>query len=305
MTREIPHTVAPDAHYDVVGTRFVSRVRDGGLEGARVAILGLPDDLGVRMNRGRAGAWEGPRAFRAALERYGAATPALANIGAWPAVADAGDVEIAGDDLETTHRRVRAAARAIAERGVIPVGIGGGHDLTLPFVQGVADALGRSLDGVYFDAHLDVREETGSGMPFRRLLESGAARTLRVHGLDRIATDRAHLDWFRSHGGQVAWDDAEPESAGSWPDGELFVSFDLDVIDQSSAPGVSATNPNGWTADRACRWCCNAGRHAGVRCFDIMELCPHHDRGGLTARLAARLFLEFLAGLGERHGADA
>lgn len=305
MTRDVPHTVEPQAVYDIPKSRFASLIRHTGFGGARVAILGLPDDLGVRLNHGRAGAWEGPAAFRAALARYGAASPALANIGAWPPIADAGDVEPAGDNLEETHRRVRAAARVVAERGLIPVGIGGGHDLTLPLVQGVTDALGRSIDGVYFDAHLDVREDIGSGMPFRRLLEDGAARTLRVHGLDHFATDRAHLDWFRAHRGTLAWDDAEPESAGSWPDGECFVSFDLDVIDQAFAPGVSAMNPCGWTASRAAAWCHNAGRHPGLRCFDIMELNPHHDRDGRTARLTARLFLEFLAGLGERHGADA
>ncbi|MEM7628158.1 MAG: arginase family protein [Planctomycetota bacterium] len=305
MTRETPHTTAAQPVYDVASSRFASLIRTDTLDGARVAMLGLPDDLGVRMNGGRGGAWEGPAAFRQALARYGAAAPALATVGTWPAVADAGDVEAAGDDLEETHRRVRAASRSIAERGIIPIGIGGGHDLTLPLVLGVADALGRALDGVYFDAHLDVRDETGSGMPFRRLLEAGAARSLSVHGLDAIATDRTHLDWYRAHGGRVAWDDAEAESAGSWPDGDCFVSFDLDVLDQAHAPGVSATNPAGWSPRRACDWCHNAGRHAGVRCFDIMELNPHHDRGGMTARLAARLFLEFLAGLADRHGSDA
>ena len=171
MTRETPHTTAAQPVYDVASSRFASLIRTDTLDGARVAMLGLPDDLGVRMNGGRGGAREGPTAFRQALARYGAAAPALATVGTWPAVADAGDVEAAGDDLEETHRRVRAASRSIAERGIIPIGIGGGHDLTLPLVLGVADALGRALDGVYFDAHLDVRDETGSGMPFRRLLE--------------------------------------------------------------------------------------------------------------------------------------
>jgi formiminoglutamase/guanidinobutyrase len=43
-----------------------------------------------------------------------------------------------------------------------------------------------------------------------------------------------------------------------------------------------------------------AGRHPAVRHFDVMELCPVHDEGDRTARLAALLVLAFLAGLAER-----
>ena len=34
----------------------------------------------------------------------------------------------------------------------------------------------------------------------------------------------------------------------------LFVSFDLDVLDAAHAPGVSATNPAGWTVREAAAW---------------------------------------------------
>jgi arginase family enzyme len=43
-----------------------------------------------------------------------------------------------------------------------------------------------------------------------------------------------------------------------------------------------------------------AGQDPGVRCFDIMELCPAHDEGGRTARLAAHVFLSFLRGFAGR-----
>ncbi|MEO1129082.1 MAG: hypothetical protein AAFX05_05155, partial [Planctomycetota bacterium] len=46
-------------------------IRTTSLEDAHVALLGLPDDLGVRLNGGRPGAAAGPTAFRAALARAG------------------------------------------------------------------------------------------------------------------------------------------------------------------------------------------------------------------------------------------
>ena len=155
------------------------------------------------------------------------------------------------------------------------------------------------LAGIYLDAHLDVRPEPGSGMPFRSLVEGGHARELHVHGLDLNANTREHLTWFQTNGGRV--DSFGPEDPPHvWPQGELFVSLDMDVIDQAFAPGVSANNPNGWTPGQAEAWCAAAGRCERVRCFDIMELCPPHDVAMHTARLAVRLFFAFLSAFSER-----
>lgn len=272
--------------------RFASLVRDDAA-GCSIAIIGLADDEGIGLNGGRVGAADGPRAFRGALARYGTASPAIAR---WPGVFDAGDVH-PGSSIHETHDRVTEAVRAAVGLGLTPVGVGGGHDLTFPFVRGVAAEAG-AMAGVYLDAHLDVREEVGSGMPFRKLVEGGFARSLKVYGLDRFATRADHLAWFEASGGAVGSEDAACTPA--WPDGPCFLSIDLDVLDQSVAPGVSAMNPAGWSAARACAWARSAGRHAGVRCMDIMELSPPHDVGERTARIAARLFLEFLAGFAER-----
>ena len=51
------------------------------------------------------------------------------------------------------------------------------------------------------------------------------------------------------------------------------------------------------TSAQAARW---AGRDPRVVCFDLMELCPAHDVGGRTARVACHLFLSFLRGMSER-----
>ncbi len=253
----------------------------------------MPDDTGVRLNHGRPGAAQGPSAFRAALSQYGSGTPAGFD---WPGVADAGDVVPAGDDLDATHARVGDAVGAILDAGLLPVGIGGGHDLTFPFVRAVAARHRDPMVGVYFDAHLDVREEFGSGMPFRRLVEGGHARELYVQGLDRFANSAEHVAWFLANGGRVGGFGRKMD----WPDGDLFVSLDLDVLDQAHAPGVSAMNPSGWAPVLCEQWCRAAGKCEGVRCFDVMELSPPHDEGGRTARLAARMFLAFLSGFAER-----
>jgi formimidoylglutamase len=289
----IPHT-QPGVWTDAIpASRFAAGIRRDTPEGCRVALLGIPDDTGVRLNQGRPGAAEGPSAVRAALARYGVAEPSGF---AWPRVFDAGDVRPAGDDLAETHRRVTEATSVLLDRGLFPIAIGGGHDLTFPFVRAVAAHAGGPLQMVYFDPHLDVRDETGSGMPFRRLAESGSVDALTIHGFQPFANAAEHVRWFHAHGGRIS--DMTPDDP--WPDRDTAVSLDMDVIDQAFAPGVSAMNPCGWSPDLAARWVAAAGRNPRVRCFDMMELSPPNDPSGRTARLAAHLLLTFLRAFAER-----
>jgi formiminoglutamase len=289
MTRITSAGIWPD---DIRPDRMASLVSRSDPAGCQVALLGLADDLGVRMNGGRVGAAEGPYGFRTALARYGERLPMM---GPLPRVFDAGDV-VAGLSMAETHDRVTRVSRTLLELDLIPVGIGGGHDLTFALVRGLAEIARKPLVGVYFDAHLDVREREGSGMTFRRILQQCRLDGLHVFGLDPFSNDAGDLAWFEAHGGTPGGFGFD----GPWPRGDLFVSLDLDVIDQAFAPGVSAPNPGGWSPARAENWARAAGRNPDVRMFDIMELAPRHDPDGRTARLAARLFLAFLQGVGER-----
>jgi len=290
----VPHVQA-GTWPDRTAGRFASLVRTDRADGCRIALLGMPDDTGVRLNGGRVGAKEGPTAFRAALSRLGAATPGGF---AWPGVFDAGDIAPAGDDLDRTHRRVTEAAGALIDAGLLPVGVGGGHDLTFAFARAAAERA-EGLNGVSFDPHLDVRERPGSGMPMRALIERCGVRRVDLFGFSPIVNSAEHAGWFAAHGGHVQ-ERAELRTVLAHGGSPLFVTFDLDVIDMAHAPGVSAMNPAGWSATEAAAAVREVGRCPRVACFDIMELNPVTDEGGRTARLAAWLFLEFLRGIAER-----
>jgi arginase family enzyme len=295
---KIPHVTPPRWPADIPSSRFASLVRTGDAAGCRIGLIGLADDTGVRMNGGRPGAVDGPRAFRDALSRYGTATPKGWE---WPVVFDAGDIS-PGRDLEETHDRVTEAVTALLDAGLFPIGIGGGHDLTFAFVRAVAKREGITA-GVYYDAHLDVRETPGSRMAFRKLVDDCGIRSLRLHGFNPVANSAEHCDWFLANGGAI--EDMESEWASGPPrepgfGGRCFVSIDLDCVNASDAPGVSAPNPSGWSPARLEHAALLAGQDPGVRCFDIMELCPAHDEAGRTARLPAHLFLSYLRGYAER-----
>lgn len=317
MTGLLQHCV-PGAWPERPASRFASRIIDlhadpealdgsaatpllgGGRSWRGIGLLGLADDEGVRLNGGRTGAREGPDAFRAALCRYGGSESAGLKDLDIP-VFDLGNIA-PGNTLDETHRRVTETVTAMITAGLMPTGIGGGHDLTFPEIRAVIDGLARpaggEIHGVYFDAHLDVREEQGSGMPFRRLIEHGGIGSLSLFGFDPLSNTAAHREWFADHGGVLAdW------PAHQWPGQDFqFASICLDAIDMSQAPGVSAPAPAGLQAATVADYAEAAGRQPGVCCFDIMELCPAHDEGGRTARLAAHLYLRFLAGIARRPG---
>lgn len=304
----IPFAQLPIYPSGISPTRFASTIRADSAQGCQIGLLGLADDLGVKLNNGRPGAKDGPRAFREALAKYGVADPHGFD---WPKVFDAGDIIPAEGETEAslheTHRRVTAATKAILDLGLFPIGIGGGHDLTFPFVRGVIEwhreRRNEAIEhGIYFDAHLDVRETVGSGMPFRRLVQECGVRGLIIAGMNDFANSGEHVAWFEAHRGRrwenqmSAWDHGEFELE----DSPHFVSVDLDVLDASVAPGVSALNPAGWFPSELSNCAMRAGKNELIRCFDIMELNPRFDIDSRTARVAAHLFLTFLHGFAER-----
>lgn len=269
--------------------------------GCRVALIGLADDTGVRLNNGRPGADQGPDAFRVALSRYGLAEHmdfATGNRLSLPATADLGNI-VPGATLTETHDRVTAVAAAALAAGMLPVGIGGGHDLTFPLVRAAVNhaAVRR---GVYVDPHLDVRETDGSGMPFRALIERCGIETVVNVGAETLVNSFSHAEWFTSHGGIITDDLSPAKALAKAGQGPKFVSLDLDSLDASVAPGVSALNPNGLSVLELAAFATAAGMDASVVCFDLMELNPAHDEQGRTARVAAHLFLRFLEGLARR-----
>ena len=318
MSRAIPHTASATWPAPRPG-RFSSSIRSDSPEGCAIALLGLPDDRGVVMNHGRPGAKEGPAAIRAALSSYGAGYDALHERAVEVRVFDAGDVMAstrsdARDALRETHDRATEAALAIHEAGMIPVCLGGGHDLTFATVRALAQHSGIGVGGLNVDAHLDVREEAGSGMPFRALIEGGHvnAKCFTVLGAGRFANAREHCEWLTERGGRIITVDTALRSdgavkeamsrmaSGDAPDAPAFVTIDLDGIDGSQAPGVSAVNPMGLRVDQAVSAARLAGNRASVRHFDVMELSPANDVGGRTARIAALLVLTFIAGFAGR-----
>ena len=282
---------------------------DGAAGDLAAVIVGFPSDAGVVINGGRAGAAGGPQALRQRLYRLTPDARAAERFGvALSRTADLGDVRVSGD-VEADQEALAAAIAPHLAAGTIPVILGGGHETAFGHFLGHVRA-GIDVAVLNWDAHPDVRllknGRGHSGSPFRQMLThaSGGCRGYTVAGLLPHQVSRAHVDWIQERGGRIVWRDDVDNSAVE----ELYrslqrptmVSFDLDAVDQASAPGVSAPATGGIDSHTWLIAAYEAGRSRAVVSMDVVELNPKYDPDGRTARLAALTVWMFLRGLGER-----
>jgi agmatinase len=77
----------------------------------------------------------------------------------------------------------------------------------------------------------------------------------------------------------------------------VYLTFDIDAIDQSEAPGTDYPTPGGLTAWEALYLVHRLARTGRIRWMDLMEVSPPHDIADHTAKLGAELVAQALFGL--------
>jgi formimidoylglutamase len=284
------------------------RPPSGPLAKGETVIVGLSYDGGIPT---RPGARFGPKAIR----------DALAAFGTWdgerdvPPATDLGDLALPTMNGRDAHARIEAAAREVFAAGARPVFLGGDHGCTGSVVRGLAAARPELKLGIIsIDAHLDVREYTddaslSSGTPFRRALETGIADGARVAmvGIRRFANSRHYLDWARERQIHlITVDEVGTKGAANAAKAALYaatrgadalyLSIDMDAADAAFAPGVSASGIGGLSAREMIELVTTIASHPLLVGADVMETSPPYDQYARTAKLAARLVLELLAG---------
>src|SRR6185437_1771211 len=80
----------------------------------------------------------------------------------------------------------------------------------------------------------------------------------------------------------------------------IYVSVDIDCIDQSQAPGTAAPNPCGLDARDLQAALRRIAAHPKFVGFDLVEIAPPFDIQNVTGRTGAALVLNVLYGLAAR-----
>jgi guanidinobutyrase len=283
--------------------RLPSATSAAGLD---ACFVGVPLDTGTS---NRAGARFGPRAIRAEsclLRPYNMATRAAPYDSIQ--VADIGDVAINTFNLQKSMDIVTEAYDEIIEHGCVPLTMGGDHTIVLPILRAMKKKYG-AVGVVHVDAHADVNdtmfgEKIAHGTPFRRAIEEGLINGNRVAqiGLRGTGYTAEDFDWSRSHGIRVVqaeecwYKSVAPimdEVRAKLGDGPVYLSFDIDGLDPSFAPGTGTPEIGGltiWQALEIIRGC----RGLDIVGCDLVEMSPPYDPSGNTALVGANLLYEML-----------
>ncbi|MFW2382166.1 MAG: agmatinase [Acidimicrobiales bacterium] len=271
-----------------------------------VGIVGVPFDLGTSL---RPGARFGPRGIRnesTLIRPYNMATRAAPFDSL--RIDDVGDVVTNAFDKNDSIKRIESHYRQLAADGLLPVSMGGDHTIVLPILRALAATHG-PVGLVHVDAHTDINdhqfgERIAHGTPFRRAVEEGLLATDRVAQIGVRATGYAadDFDWSREQGFRVVqveecwYRSLEPlmveirEKVGGGP---VYLSFDIDGLDPSFAPGTGTPEIGGLTVSQGIEIIRGCWGLDLVGC-DLVEVSPVYDQTGVTALTAANLLYEML-----------
>lgn len=274
--------------------------------GLDAAFIGVPLDIGTS---NRPGARLGPRQIRdesRMLRPYNLATRAAPFDSLQ--VADIGDVPINTFHLLKSMDIITRFYDEVLGHGCIPLTLGGDHTATLPILRALAKQHG-PVGLIHVDAHADVNdtmfgEPIAHGTPFRRALEENLVEGTRVVqiGLRGTGYSAEDFDWCRRQGFRVVtaeecWYrslaplmDEVREQLGSGP---VYISFDIDGLDPSVAPGTGTVEMGGLTGAQGLEIVRGAWG-LDIVGGDLMEVAPPYDPSGNTALMGATLLYEML-----------
>ncbi len=215
-------------------------------------------------------------------------------------------------EIQGALKEIEAFYRTVTTAGIVPLSVGGDHAISLPILRAVAAH--RPVGMIHIDAHCDTGDDyMGSrfhhGAPFRRAVEEGLLDPRRVIQIGiRGTTNDPDMWGFSQRSGMRVlpmeefddngWRHAAEEARRVAGDGPTYLSFDIDSLDPSHAPGTGTPEAGGLTALQALRLL-RALRGIDFVGGDLVEVSPPFDVGSLTAFNGASVLFEILCLLAE------
>ncbi len=273
-----------------------------------IALIGVPFDLGVY---NRAGARFGPKAIRnvslfGRMNHHNKITPA-----SLCRIADVGDVPVEHRyHLDEGIADIEKYFHSVMDAGIAPLTAGGDHSITHPILKAVGRDAPVGL--VHVDAHCDTDGTIGHskfyhGAPFRNAVLDGVLdpeRTIQIgirgpsEPVWEFSYDSGmtviHIEDFVEMGVGAVIEKAR-EIVG---DGPTYISFDVDGLDPTYAPGTGTPEVGGLTT-REAQALIRGLRGLNLVGGDVVEVAPQYDPTTNTARAGAQMMFEILCLLAE------
>lgn len=283
----------------------------------RVDIIGVPMDLGAS----RRGVDMGPSAVR-----YAKLHDKLRSLGIDDVrehgnllVPDRASLEPADkrakyfDIIEKVNAELSALVEASVREGGVPIVLGGDHSIAMGTLEGLTRARGEAPGLVWIDAHSDINNPESSpsgnvhGMPLWFALKNGFARTEYTVQIGLRDVDEIEKKILRESGVRAfSMSDVdkmgmtrvmeEARAIAGAGGRKIHVSFDMDGIDPSEAPGTGTPVKGGLSyreAHLAMEMLFESGQLGSM---EMVEINPILDTRNQTAVLAVGLIC---SGLGK------
>jgi formiminoglutamase len=298
-----------------------------GLSDAKFVFLGIPEDIGVRANLGRAGA---SSALRPALDSFlnqqnnlfldGSSIFVLGEIEVSDLMKesleydakDPGDLEKLRKLVARLDERVKDTIKTIVALKKTPLIVGGGHNNAFGNIAGASIATGEKISVINCDPHLDFRPIEGrhSGNGFSYAYENKFIQRYAVLGIHEQYNNKASLDKFKEQPQdlfyntyesifireQVDFRSALKQCISFVKDRLCGVELDLDAI--TNVPS-SAKTSSGISPRLARQYVFQCARDLEVLYLHIAEGAPvlsHIKADNKTGKLIAYLLSDFIKG---------
>ncbi len=269
------------------------------------AFLGFKSDIGIKRNKGRQGAFNGPEAIRKELFNK------PCNFSKEVELFDAGDI-VANENisLEEAQESLSQGVKRLLELNYFPILLGGGHEIVFGHYKGIFDFFRNkekkaNIGIINFDAHFDNRPyeigNVNSGTMFRQIhdltKECDDEYKYMVIGIQKSANtvslfkyaDESNTKYILAK--EVAHGDIymtfEKIDEFIREVDHLYITLDIDVVQSSAAPGVSAPQPLGLDPELIAVLLKYVLTSEKAISFDIAEVSPRFDHDNTTASLAA------------------
>ncbi|WP_260286218.1 formimidoylglutamase [Peribacillus aracenensis] len=300
-----------DSQSDMDSFRYHQRVRLAPISELAISsnssrtfgLIGFKCDEGVKRNKGRIGAAEGPDHIRQSLAKL------PCHLHSQTELVDAGDVICEGTEMEAAQSQLGSAVTRILESKAIPIILGGGHETLYGHYLGIRKSIGpkASLGIINIDAHFDMRpyeKESSSGTMFKQILDKdencgylcvGIQKQGNTKALFETA-ERSKVDYILEEDLSLNEMDETKRRINEFAKEYDYIILTLctDVIDSAYAPGVSAPSPFGLNPKLVRAIIRHIVSNEKILSFDISEVNPSLDENNKTVTLAAHLINEVL-----------
>jgi len=297
--RESLYGTTPEPAYAGV-TSFMRRKYTRDLEGVDVAVTGVPLDTATT---NRPGSRFGPRSIRAAStimaweKPYGMPFDPFDKL----AVIDYGDCLFDHGKPESVPEAIESHAYEIIRQGPGLLTLGGDHFVAYPLIKAHVRQHGGPLSLLHFDAHSDTwadgqEERVDHGTMFYWAARNGFVDPstsvqigLRTTNPDTMGFNVLDAPFVHEKG----IDAVIAETRKLIGDNAVYLTFDIDCLDPSCAPGTGTPVCGGLSTHQAMSILRGL---AGINVvgMDLVEVAPAYDVGEITSLAANHLAMEML-----------